>query len=168
MRRYITAILTAVSLLLCVAACVAWARSLLGETVLVGSIPGAFAVGSWQSSREFLNQVFGATSNSAVMNALSHSGDVERRVLGFVYASGTISGAPFWIVAVPYWLIVPVTAILPVRWWLIRRRQRARGVTGRCLGCGYDLRGSPERCPECGAAVASVESSLGESAIIGR
>jgi hypothetical protein len=45
-----------------------------------------------------------------------------------------------------------VTALLPAT-WLTRRllsRRRARRLAGLCPACGYDLRGSPGRCPECG------------------
>lgn len=54
--------------------------------------------------------------------------------------------------AVPHWLVALVLAI-PVAWlfnaW--RRRVRAeRMASGQCVACGYDLRATPDRCPECG------------------
>jgi hypothetical protein len=56
-------------------------------------------------------------------------------------------------VGVPYWLLAGVTlpvAVVATMW----RRHRRRGPrAGMCPGCGYDLRATPDRCPECGAAV---------------
>jgi hypothetical protein len=52
----------------------------------------------------------------------------------------------------PYWLIALASAILPMT-ALTRRRpllRRKRGMLGLCPACGYDLRFSTERCPECG------------------
>jgi hypothetical protein len=41
---------------------------------------------------------------------------------------------------------------VPIAWRAGRRAlaQRRYRRRGRCTQCGYDLRGSPERCPECG------------------
>ncbi len=50
---------------------------------------------------------------------------------------------PLWVVILPP-LVPPLLCLVP---WLRRRRRRRLGL---CLVCGYDLRASPERCPECG------------------
>ena len=57
------------------------------------------------------------------------------------------------LIVLPYWLIVFGSALAPA-WSLIgykRRRAARRLAAGCCIHCGYDLRGSPDRCPECGA-----------------
>lgn len=54
-------------------------------------------------------------------------------------------------------LLAPaMLAAIAIVYWLERSRekrlQRWRD-TGCCLKCGYDLRASPDRCPECGTIV---------------
>jgi hypothetical protein len=54
------------------------------------------------------------------------------------------------LVIVPYWLVIvvaaaPLLAFIP---GAIRRCRRRRA--GLCARCGYDLRATPGRCPECG------------------
>ena len=52
-----------------------------------------------------------------------------------------------------HWLALVLTGILPslALWRLNRwRRRRKHCGAGMCKGCGYDLRATPGRCPECG------------------
>jgi hypothetical protein len=70
--------------------------------------------------------------------------------------SGTTGAGPYTLrdsfhtLILPYWVPWAATAALPsmhvARAFRRRRRQDAR----RCPSCGYDLRATPGRCPECG------------------
>ena len=56
---------------------------------------------------------------------------------------------------VPYWALSLLLAIVPAvagKRAMRRRRIARRLGSGCCVQCGYDLRATPARCPECGAA----------------
>ena len=60
---------------------------------------------------------------------------------------------------IPHWLVCGATALLPaVAVWRRRRDRLAAIAAGHCSRCGYDLRASPERCPECGHDVPLAET----------
>jgi hypothetical protein len=54
---------------------------------------------------------------------------------------------------VPLWQLAVPPVVLLVLWAGHVARVRRRRDTGCCASCGYDLRASPERCPECGRPV---------------
>ena len=60
-------------------------------------------------------------------------------------------------VILPHWSLAIVFGILPAIWTV--RRMRARPAAGKCHRCGYDLRASRDRCPECGTPVSQKASA---------
>jgi hypothetical protein len=60
------------------------------------------------------------------------------------------------ISTVVVWLGWPLllSAALPAGWLVWRRKLARERRKGMCRVCGYDLRASPERCPECGTPIA--------------
>jgi hypothetical protein len=180
MKRRLLNLLTALSLLLCGAVGALWVRSHFAEDqgawttsatrrlgfvsslgrvkVWHGTIlrPGAASygpAGGWfssdRASRELQPDVPGDAItgwNPLGLGAWSRVHGQQR-----YYSRGIL---------IPYWLLLAMFA-LPPAWWLWRRpvRRARRARSGLCPSCGYDLRATPDRCPECGGA-GSVSTSV--------
>ena len=139
---------TAASLVLCAATSAAWVVSYFAYD----------AIGFWPSPAD--RRVYGMVSSHGTIYvaSLTEGSDGNRwlwrhdpgRTRGPLVA-GT-AGFAFrrehgFLIGVPYWVVCPALAGLPAWRWARRRRSPTPGL---CLQCGYDLRATPDRCPECG------------------
>jgi len=149
MTRRLLNLLTALSLLICVAAVYSWVRSYLpGDTVFYhadGRIGVIF--NDWGESRT-------GRMPQQTLTSLRPWTQSHVTLLGGEYMTGAFPNAPtdgrFIVIAVPHVLIVALAAVAPVWWLAVARRRRRRNRANLCPGCGYDLRATPGRCPECG------------------
>jgi hypothetical protein len=73
--------------------------------------------------------------------------DIYAEVDGYgnVYLYKIVAAPSEWSIAAGF-MLLPTLAVL--QHWSCRRRRRV----GLCPSCGYDLRATPRRCPECGIA----------------
>jgi hypothetical protein len=72
-------------------------------------------------------------------------------VTGWLDYGWSLTLQPSW----PLWMVYAPTLVLPL-WWLgWRWREQRRQRRGLCRACGYDLRATPDRCPECGSQPAA-------------
>ena len=87
-------------------------------------------------------QKLGFNARTMSRSSMNRAGDVER--------------LSEWAVRVPHWALLLTTAApAVVGFGLVARAvRRWRRNRGQCESCGYDLRATKDRCPECGASPA--------------
>lgn len=149
-RRSFRILIWAIAILLPVACAVVWASAARSPWPV--QTPIDFAVGGWMPSADGHSlAVWRVVPGSPLPPTL------PREFLGFFtrrstwsYPTGqlgaaTAHGVTFGTLQILTTL--PLAELITAR--LLRRRPRA----GCCRVCGYDLRASPERCPECGTPV---------------
>jgi hypothetical protein len=74
-------------------------------------------------------------------------------------------------VTAPVWSLPVILAFAPCSWLATAGRRRWRSHrrlrTGLCIRCGYDLRETPTRCPECGESPLNRQSGGWRAAFLG-
>jgi hypothetical protein len=58
-----------------------------------------------------------------------------------------------WAITMPIWFLLVIFSIIPTFWTIRTYRRWRRPKAGCCAGCGYDLRASTDKCPECGRPI---------------
>jgi hypothetical protein len=80
--------------------------------------------------------------------------------VGFHLESDSNPTHVFRVLSLPIAYVIAI--LLGVSWWMARiaRRSKSRASQAKshCPTCNYDLRATPDRCPECGTTVLSAES----------
>jgi hypothetical protein len=178
LARHLFTLCSALSLVLCIAVCVLWVRSYhMTEQVnwrnaggwravrsASGNLEVALLLADWTDyPNEFRKPRYERDVARPPFNYLMVMGgnwddvnsDWEWRGFGWHQKRNTRRGTLHATAFVPFWSIAAVTALPPLGWVTLRFRSRARRrrlkAQGLCPSCGYDLRATPERCPECGA-----------------
>jgi hypothetical protein len=69
---------------------------------------------------------------------------------GWLYRGQLSNNSTITVLVIPFWLPVSLLSLLLMAEYFLRQKKKT--PSGHCPVCGYDLRASPLRCPECGTA----------------
>jgi hypothetical protein len=161
-KRRLLNLLTALSLSLLALVLLSWLRSYLPRDFQAASHNGRllllFTEEQWS---EFVQARDRTPGYDRIWASATNEAAKEGSVLGVAYlvkstptsptsASGMRIYGRFVMLAVPYPYLLLASGAAAA--WSVHalRRHRRRSRAGECANCGYDLRATPDRCPECG------------------
>ena len=154
--RHVIDSLTALSLLLCMGTAALWLRSYWIEDHL--SLSGG--LNQTASNRGVLK--LDLNNRMPITGPLSwdkrRPSDAWERDggrFGFLYYRGTGSQTGRHLFELPHWFVMLIFSFLPL--WQFMHRRPVPPLPGTCIKCGYDLRATPDRCPECGTVVTTAK-----------
>ena len=137
------------------------ARGTRSIRTVIGGVDVSYMIADWPSllnrprKPRYIRETQQAGFNRLLL--LSDTGEnwIDWQWHGFAhYQYSRRNGVVNAIWIVPFWAIAIATSLLPILWIMARWRsyinkRRAKRL-GCCPVCGYDLRATPDRCPECG------------------
>ena len=156
-KRRLFNVLAGLSVVLCCLTLLLWIigyyRGIGFETTslnhlrLFGTVRGGFQFVQIISDHSNDNSVPGWFSGEAYGPVMT------KTFLGFGWTTDERQNWRFSAVAIPAYGPAIIFALMPalaIRRAASRYRQARRKAQLRCPSCGYDLRATPDRCPECG------------------
>ena len=176
MRRRLVNLFSVVSLLLCLALAGLWLRQFQHFDFLhhyraapddrCGTLTIVESAGSWlavdiiqystidpPTSRNF--RAMGRWYTQSPLGGASRHNPVPGarggELIGFEFQTVATNAYVWHRVVIPLWFLIVSTAVAPILRARSAIRRRRRVKLNLCRTCGYDLRATPERCPECGA-----------------
>jgi hypothetical protein len=184
MTRKLSILFAAISLLACAAVCTTWARSYARSEKLtwrgehgqhsLRSAPGHVVLSLYAWYPAGPGPIRGKPGLSferdqptpatlELMTIFLLCSDATARTAhwehgGFAWSQRSSSRDLIVTGVAPFWGVTLAAGAQPLGWSALRLvallRRRRSGSTGLCPSCGYDLRATPDRCPECGTSTA--------------
>ena len=167
--RIILNSLVSISLILCAMMIVLWVRSYRNIDSI--TLAGRYSLSSWLGGLHLYMMDADQMEHFAILTVPLSSTDTwdgsQYRSLsllrfgGFLLAkdqlgmSGGMMMGPrltYTAVRVPDGFLLLALISLPITWVILRFQRQQRQRLGLCPVCSYDLRATPDRCPECGTA----------------
>jgi hypothetical protein len=119
-----------------------------GGTVVVGVEDGVYRTGAWISGHTYI------VPPGVSLESFRH----EFRVTSFgFWGDNYVDAQPLYVnhehfVRIPWWAILLAVLLptAPTTIYIWRRYKPVWVRRGFCAKCGYDLRATPLKCPECG------------------
>jgi hypothetical protein len=138
-----------------------WNLVFLEQNMILPNARGSVALDATHFGK-LMAATAGGTQNATL--TIDPVSTVPNRILGFASFKGfspvviladsngakvRIQGT-LTVATMSFWMLFVIFFVLFGFCRLASRRDRARRRSGLCEVCGYDLRATPERCPECG------------------
>ena len=157
--------MAAISLVLFVATVIGWIRAKRhGDVLVVGlSHYRYLVISSVIGGIQFNQETYAAPDQDGLRFVVDapYPPLPSQLHFGFGFARGEAQtydgvGIKPTVAVAPNWFATGLTAILPI-WWAMGLRKREI-KKGHCRVCGYDLRATSDRCPECGTIPSNISS----------
>ena len=159
--RRVLNLLTALSLLLCVAAVALWIRSYYrsdgfgyAQRCSEAERRSDYWVYSTRGRMTFITALLGLPDKEIgpFWNSGLPDDPYRMEETGFYLLGWNLEQYPSYAtVSAPHWALAMLLGVAPAAAALTHFRRIRRQTRDRCRSCGYDLRATPERCPECGS-----------------